>query len=360
MAIATRTDLAFPIAGKWIGTGHGPFIIAEMSGNHNGDIARAYAIADAAKAAGADALKMQSYTADTITIKSDSPDFMIDSGPWAGRTLHDLYESAHTPWNWHPQLFEYCKKIGLTLFSTPFDSSAVALLASLDAPAYKIASFEIVDLPLIRLAAAQGRPLILSTGAASLQEISEALAAVRETGLKEVVVLHCTSGYPTPVAESQLATMESLANRFDVLVGLSDHTLGTVVPVAAVALGAAVIEKHLTLSRAEGGPDAAFSLEPDEFKNMVDACRLAYSAIGKPRTEISPSERDTYKYRRSIYVVADIPENGLLTELNVRSIRPGLGLPPKLMPEILGARATRALRRGTALSLGDYVRMQNS
>lgn len=337
------------IAGTAIGPGHRPYFIAELSGNHKGELERALRLVDAAKAAGADAVKLQTYTADTITIDHDGPGFLIEGGLWGGRTLHDLYREAHTPWEWHAPIFEHAARIGLPVFSSPFDPTAVDLLERLNAPAFKIASFEIVDLPLIRYAARLGRPLILSTGMASLGEIGEAVAAVREAGAP-VMLLHCTSGYPTPPEECALRTIPHLADAFDVTVGLSDHTHGVAVPVAAVALGASVVEKHFTLSRAEGGVDADFSLEPAEFALMVQSCKAAWAAAGKIDYALKPSEQGAIYGRRSLYVVEDVAAGEILTERNVRSIRPGFGLPPKHLPEVLGRAAVRDLRRGEPLA----------
>jgi len=348
-------SLPFAIAGRSIGPGHPPYVIAEMSGNHNGDIARAYALLDAAKAAGADAVKLQTYTADTITIDHDGPGFTLQGGLWHGRTLYDLYREAHTPWAWHAPLFARARELGLHIFSSPFDATAVDLLESLDAPAYKIASFEIVDLPLIRRVAQTGKPIIISTGMASLGEMGEAVAAAREAGSTQIALLHCTSGYPTPPEEANLATIPHLAAAFGTVVGLSDHTPGHAVAIAAVTLGAAIIEKHFTLARADGGPDAAFSLEPDELSALVDGCGVAAAAVGSTRYDLSPSEAGNIALRRSLYVVADIAAGELLTEQNVRSIRPGHGLPPKHLPAVLGRRAATGLKRGTPLGFGSIV-----
>jgi pseudaminic acid synthase len=338
------------IAGRRIGPGHPPYVIAEMSGNHNGDIKRAFALLEAAKRAGADAVKLQTYTADTITIDHNGPGFRIEGGLWNGRTLYELYQEAHTPWDWHPQLFAKASELGIAIFSSPFDSTAIEFLEELEAPAFKIASFEIVDLPLIQRAAKTGKPLVISTGIASLGEIAEAVEAARAAGGREIALLHCTSGYPTPPEESNLRTLPHLAEAFGVVAGLSDHTPGTAVPVAAVALGAALIEKHFTLRRADGGPDAAFSLEPEELAELVANCRTAWSALGKINYELEASEKGNKTFRRSLYVVQDIPAGGRLTAENVRSIRPGYGLPPKHLPDVLGKRAGRAIARGTPLN----------
>jgi N-acetylneuraminate synthase len=338
------------IAGRRIGPGHPPYVIAEMSGNHNGDIKRAFALLEAAKKAGADAVKLQTYTADTITIDHNGPGFRIEGGLWNGRTLYELYQEAHTPWDWHPQLFAKARELGIAIFSSPFDCTAIEFLEKLEAPAFKIASFEIVDLPLIQRAAKTGKPLVISTGIASLGEIGEAVEAARAAGGREIALLHCTSGYPTPPEESNLRTLPHLAEAFGVVAGLSDHTPGTAVPVAAVALGAALIEKHFTLRRADGGPDAAFSLEPEELAELVANCRTAWSALGKINYELEASEKGNKTFRRSLYVVQDIPAGGILTAENVRSIRPGYGLPPKHLPDVLGKRAGRAIARGTPLN----------
>jgi len=348
-------NATFCIAGRPIGPGHPPYVIAEISGNHNGDIMRALRLIDAAKEAGADAVKLQTYTADTMTIDHDGADFVIKGGLWSGRKLHELYNEAHTPWEWHPKLFEHAQKAEITCFSTPFDSTAVALLESLGAPAYKIASFEIIDLPLIYHVARTGKPIIMSTGMASLSEIGEAVAAARDAGATQIALLHCTSGYPTPPEEASLATMPHLAGALSTVVGLSDHTPGHVVAVAAVALGAAIIEKHFTLARADGGPDAAFSLEPPEFKALVDGCRTAFAALGTVRYDLAPSETGYVSLRRSLYAVTDIAVGEMFTEKNVRSIRPGGGLPPKMLPDILGRRAARAITRGTPLAWNDVT-----
>lgn len=337
------------IADRKIGAGEPPYVVAELSGNHNGDIGRALALIDAAKAAGADAVKLQTYTADTITIDHDGPEFLVHGGPWDGRRLYELYQEAHTPWDWHPRLFEHARSIGIEIFSSPFDPTAVELLESLGAPAFKIASFELIDIPLIETCARTGKPLIMSTGLASAQEISEAVEAAKRAGDGGVILLHCTSAYPAPAADMNLRTLEHLARRHGVAVGLSDHTLGVTVSVAAVALGACFIEKHVTLSRAEGGVDSHFSLEPHELERLVKECREAWEALGVVRDEEAPSEAASRDHRRSLYVVADIAKGDLLTTANVRSIRPGHGLPPKHLPDVLNRRAGRDLVRGSPL-----------
>lgn len=342
-----ETTAPFVIDGRPIGPDHPPYLIAEMSGNHNGDLNRALALIDAAKAAGADAVKLQTYTADTITIDHDGPGFRLEGGLWAGRTLHDLYREAHTPWDWHEPLFTRARSLGLTIFSSPFDETAIALLERLDAPAFKIASFEVIDLPLIRRAARSGKPLIISTGLATLGEIAEAVEAAGTTPL---ALLHCVSGYPTPPEDCNLRTIAHLGAAFPgVTAGLSDHSQGVAVPVAATAMGATIIEKHFTLSRADGGVDSAFSLEPAEFKAMADAVRAAHSAIGRVEYGLKPSEAGGRDFRRSLYVVADVAAGEILTPAQVRSIRPGFGLAPKHLPEVLGRRAIRPLTRGMPL-----------
>jgi len=339
------------IDGRTIGAGQPPYVIAELSGNHNGEIARALKLIDAAKEAGTDAVKLQTYTADTITIDHDGPGFRIEGGLWDGRSLHELYQEAHTPWEWHATLFEHAKDIGITIFSSPFDSTAIDYLEGLDAPAYKIASFEAVDLPLIRYAAKTGKPLIISTGMCTPEETSEAVEAARVEGGGGLALLHCVSAYPAPADEANLRSIPELASRHGVPAGLSDHTLGTAVAIAAVAQGACIIEKHVTLARADGGPDAAFSLEPGELKILVEDCRTAWAALGTPRKVPEQSEKANIQFRRSLYAVADIKAGDVLTERNVRSIRPGYGLAPKLLPEILGRTARSDIARGTPLDL---------
>ncbi|RAU22887.1 pseudaminic acid synthase [Paramagnetospirillum kuznetsovii] len=337
------------IDGRPVGPGNPPYVVAEMSGNHNGDINRAFALLDAAKASGADAVKLQTYTADTITIDHDGPDFVIQGGLWDGRKLHDLYAEAHTPWAWHKPLFERARALGITIFSSPFDATAVDLLESLDAPAYKVASFEMMDLPLVRRIAATGKPMIISTGLATLEEIREAVAAARDGGCRDLILLHCVSGYPTAPEDANLRTIAHLAESLGVQAGLSDHTMGIAVSVASVALGASFIEKHFTLKRADGGPDAAFSLEPDELKALVEGCRTAWAALGRVSYDLKPSESGNLQFRRSLYVTADMAAGETFSAANLRSIRPGFGLAPKHLPEIMGRRATRPLSRGTPL-----------
>ena len=338
------------IAGRRIGPDAPPFVIAELSGNHLGQIDRALKAIETAARCGADAVKFQTYTPDTLTIDVASELFKVKGGLWDGQSLHQLYASAYTPYEWHERMFRAARDHGLIAFSTPFDSTAVQLLSSLEAPAYKIASFEIVDLPLIAEVARQARPMIISTGIANFTEIAEAATAARENGCRELALLHCTSGYPTPFADCNLRTMPHLAQSFEAVPGLSDHTPGTAAAVAAVALGACIIEKHFTLARADGGPDAAFSLEPDELQRLVHDCRAAYDAIGEVSYSLKGSERGSLVFRRSLFVVEPVAEGEALTASNVRSIRPGHGLAPKHLPEVIGRRARRALERGEPLS----------
>ena len=337
------------INGRPIGPEHEPYIVCELSGNHNGSLDRALALLEAGAGTGADAIKIQTYTPDTITIDHDGPGFRIDGGLWDGRTLYDLYGEAQTPFEWHEHLFRRARELGVTLFSTPFDDSAVDLLEGLDAPAYKIASFEVVDLPLIARVGRAGKPMIMSTGMANLDEIAAAVSTARANGCDQIVLLHCVSSYPAPDEQSNVRTVPDLAERFGVVAGLSDHTFGSAVSVASVALGGCVIEKHFTLSRADGGPDAAFSLEPDEFRALVDDCKRAWRALGQATYDLQGCEQASITFRRSIYVVEDIPAGEELTTRNVRSIRPGYGLAPRHLPEVLGRRAARDIKRGEPL-----------
>jgi N-acetylneuraminate synthase len=346
--MTSRTSVT--IAGRRIGPDEPPYVIAEMSGNHNGDIGRAFRILEMARDAGADAVKLQTYRADTITIDHHGPEFIVEGGLWDGRRLYELYEEAHTPWEWHAPIFAKARELGITVFSAPFDPTAIDLLESLDAPAYKIASAEIVDLPLIRRVAATGKPLIISTGMASWSEIEEAVAAARSGGAKEIVVLHCVSAYPTPPEEANLSTIADLARRLGVSTGLSDHTMDTTVATIAVGLGADVIEKHVTLARADGGVDSAFSLEPQELARLVQDVRMARNAIGTPTYQPTKSEEKGLKFRRSLYVVADVKAGELLTHQNVRSIRPAFGLPPKYLDQVIGRKAARDLAFGEPLA----------
>jgi N-acetylneuraminate synthase len=337
----------FAIDGRSIGPGHPPYVIAELSANHGGDLDVALRLVDAAKAAGADAVKLQTYRPDTITLKSDRPEFRIERGPWAGRTLWDLYEWAHTPWEWHEALFARARAAGITIFSSPFDPTAVDFLSDLGAPAFKVASFEAVDLPLIRAIAARGKPMIVSTGMADAQEIGEAVGACREAGDPPLALLHCVSGYPAPAADCNLRTLQDLATRFGVTVGLSDHTLGNAVAISAVALGASIIEKHVTLNRAGGGPDDSFSLEPPELAALCAGVREAWEALGTVDYGRKSSERDNALFRRSLYFVRDLAAGETVTPDAVRSVRPGCGAPPKMLDQILGRRVTGPVAANT-------------
>lgn len=338
------------IAGRKIGADHPPYVICELSGNHNGSLERCLTMVDAAAATGCDAIKIQTYTADTITMDVDRPEFRIHGGLWDGRSLYELYEEAHTPFEWHAAIFERARKAGVTIFSSPFDETAVDLLAGLDAPAYKIASFEAVDLPLIRYAAARGKPLIISTGMANLAEIETARDAALTAGAPGVVMLHCVSSYPATFADANVRTVADMAARFGCPIGLSDHTPGTAASVAAVAMGACVIEKHFTLARADGGPDAAFSLEPLEFKALVDDTKAAWAALGQAHYDVLGSERGSLLFRRSLYVAADVKAGEPLSRANVRSIRPGNGLAPTHFEAVMGRTAARDLARGEPLA----------
>jgi pseudaminic acid synthase len=338
------------IDGRRIGTDHPTYIVAEMSANHNQDLDQAIGIIEAAKEAGADAVKLQTYTPDTLTIDCDNEYFRIGKGTiWEGRNLYDLYGEAYTPWEWQPRLKEIANGLGLDLFSTPFDHTAVDFLEEMGVPAYKIASFEVVDLPLIRRVAQTGKPIIMSTGMATLAEIEEAVQAAREAGATQIALLKCTSAYPAPPEEMNLRTIPHLAEAFGVPVGLSDHTLGVAVPVAAVALGACIVEKHFTLSRDVPGPDSAFSLEPHEFKEMVDAVRVVEKALGRVHYGMTEREISSRVFRRSLFVVEDVKAGEVFSTENVRPIRPGFGLHTRYLDKVIGRRASRDIARGTPL-----------
>jgi len=344
--------LKFQINKKTIGTGNQVYIIAELSANHNQDFNQAVALIKAAKEAGADAVKIQTYTPDTITIDCDSEFFKIGKGTiWEGKNLYSLYKEAFTPWEWQPKLKKIANDLGMDLFSTPFDFSSVDFLEKMDVPAYKVASFEIVDIPLIRKIAQKGKPVILSTGMASLAEIKEAVNAIRNEGNDQIALLKCTSAYPAVPEDMNLKTIPDMENVFHVPVGLSDHTLGISIPIAAVVLGACIVEKHFTLSRQTPGPDSAFSLEPHEFKAMVEAIRETEKALGRICYEVSEHEKASLVFRKSLFVVKDIKQGERFTEENVRSIRPGYGLAPKYLPEIIGKPAKNDLKRGTPFSI---------
>ena len=346
----------FFIGSRKVGPGENPFIIAEMSGNHNQSLDRALAIVEAAAAAGAHGLKLQTYTADTMTLNLSHGEFFIKDPKslWEGRSLYDLYEEAHTPWDWHKPIFDRARDLGLIAFSTPFDSTSVDFLESLEVPCYKIASFEIIDLPLIKRVAQTGKPMIISTGMASIAEIDDAVRTARENGCKDLVLLKCTSNYPASPEHSNLATLPHLRDLFGVQVGLSDHTMGVGVAIASVALGATVIEKHFTLDRSDGGVDAAFSLEPDELKQLVLETERAALALGQIRYGPTDAEISSLQYRRSLYITKDLKPGDVLSEDNVRSIRPGHGLSPKNYNRVIGKSVNQDIHKGTPISW-DYI-----
>lgn len=340
------------INGRQIGLDARPYLIAEMSGNHNHSLDRALEIVDAAAESGADAIKLQTYTADTITLDCDGPGFVIEDEKslWNGRRLHELYDEAHTPWDWHGPIMERAKSHGIDCFSSPFDDSAVDFLESLDVPAYKIASFESIDLPLIRKVAATGKPMIISTGMASVVEIGEAIRAAQEAGNDQLCILKCTSTYPATPENTNIRTIPNMRDTFGVEVGLSDHTMGTGVAVGATALGAVLIEKHFTLARADGGVDSTFSLEPAEFQALRDETERAWQALGQVTYGGTKAEEGSRQFRRSLYVAEDMAEGEVFTEANLRSVRPGFGLPPKHFDVLIGKRVNRALAKGTPVS----------
>lgn len=338
------------IEGRKIGPQFPPYIIAELSANHNGDMKRALQILEMAKRSGADAIKIQTYTQDTLTIDCDKPEFKIKGGLWDGRTLYDLYTEAHMPWEWHKPLFEKAKEIGITIFSSPFDFTAVDMLEKLGAPAYKIASFEAIDLPLIEYVAKTGKPMIISTGMANKKEIQEAVEAAKNAGCRELVVLHCVSGYPASAEDYNLATIPDMAKHFDILTGLSDHTIDNITAITSVALGACIIEKHVTLNRNGGGPDDSFSLEEPELTQLCADSKIAWQAVGKVNYQRKKSEEGNMVFRRSLYAVKDIAEGEKFTPENVKSIRPGYGLQPKYLNQIIGCQSVENIKAGTPMS----------
>lgn len=338
------------IGKRKIGEGHPVFIVAEMSGNHNQSFERARQIIDVAITAGVDAIKLQTYTADTITIDSDKEYFQIKSGEWKGQSLYQLYKQAYTPWEWQPKLKDYAESRGVLLFSTPFDPTAVDFLEKMNVEAYKVASFEVVDIPLLKKIGQTKKPVIMSRGMASIEELEFAIKTLKENGTSEIAILQCVSAYPAKPEEMNLATIPDLAKRFGVVAGLSDHTLGIVVPVTSVALGAKIIEKHFTLSRADGGPDAEFSLEPEEMKLLVTSVREAEKAIGKPSYGAGIGESENVIYRKSLFVVKDVKKGEKFTPQNVRSIRPCYGLAPRYYEDVFGKMASQDIERGTPLS----------
>lgn len=348
--------ISIQIAGRAIGPDHPPYVIAELSANHNGSLNTALRIVKAAKQAGADAVKLQTYRPDTITLDSDSDEFRIQGGLWDGRTLYDLYAEAHMPWDWHKPLFDHARALGITIFSSPFDASAVDLLEDLNAPAYKIASFEAVDLPLIRYAASTGKPLIISTGMADAEEIAEAIAAARDGGCKELAILHCVSGYPAPAEDYNLRTIPDMMERFGLVTGLSDHTLDNTTAIASVALGASIIEKHFTLDRSGGGPDDSFSLEPAELAALCTGAKTAWQALGRVDYGRKSSEQGNVKFRRSLYFVKDLKAGEVITADAVRSVRPGFGLAPKYLDAVIGKRLAKDVFRNSAVLFSDIER----
>jgi len=341
------------IAGRDISAAHSPYIIAEVSANHNGKLDIALRLIEEAKKAGADAVKLQTYTADTITLNADTEDFKIHGGLWDGKTLYELYQGAHMPWEWHAPLFEHARKVGIPIFSSPFDRTAVDLLEDLNAPAYKIASFEAVDLPLIQYVASTGKPMIISTGMADAEEIQEAIDAARAGGCKELAILHCVSGYPAPAADYNLRTLPDMMQRFGLVTGLSDHTLDNTTAVTSVALGASIIEKHFTLDRSGGGPDDSFSLEPRELQALCRDSKTAWEALGQVDYGRKSSEQGNAQFRRSLYYVKPLKAGDVITADVIRSVRPGFGLPPKETEAILGRRVVRDIAINTPVSFDD-------
>ena len=335
------------IAGRLIGQKYAPYIIAELSANHNGKLDIAMKIIEEAKKSGADAVKLQTYTADTITLNSDAEEFQIHGGLWDGKTLYELYKEAHMPWDWHKPLFEHAHKLGITIFSSPFDNTAVDLLEDLNAPAYKIASFEAVDLPLIKYVASTGKPMIISTGMANAEEIQEAIDAAREGGCKELAILHCVSGYPAPAEDYNLRTIPDMIERFGLVTGLSDHTLDNSTAIASVALGASIIEKHFTLNRNGGGPDDSFSLEPAELSALCRDAKTAWKAMGNVDYGRKSSEQGNIQFRRSLYFVKDLQVGEVITPDSIRSVRPGFGISPKYLNDLIGRPVVRDVRYGT-------------
>ena len=338
---------------RFIGYGASPYIIAEMSANHNGDITAAYSIIEAAKASGADAVKIQTYRPDTITLNSQKDDFVIKGGLWDGRTLYNLYEEAHTPWDWHKPLFDHARKIGITIFSSPFDNTAIDLLEDLGAPAYKIASFEAIDLPLIRYAASTGKPMIISTGMANQTEIAEAVDAAQSAGCSNLAILHCVSGYPAPAEDYNLKTIPDMIDRFGLVTGLSDHTLDNTTAIASVVLGASIIEKHFTLDRHGGGPDDSFSLEPAEMSALCRDAKTAWAALGDVDYGRKSSEQGNIQFRRSLYFVRDMAAGETITAECIRSVRPGYGLPPKLYDSLIGKIVLNNISANTPVRVED-------
>ncbi len=338
------------IDGKKIGDGFEPYVIAEMSANHNGDINNAFKIIEMSKRSGAHAVKLQTYKPDTITLNSREPEFMIEGGLWHGQSLYELYESAFMPWEWHKPLFDYAEKIGISIFSSPFDNTAVDLLEDLNSPAYKIASFEAVDIPLIKYVASTGKPMIISTGMANAEEIEEAVEAAKSSGCRQLAILHCVSGYPAPSEDYNLMTISDMKMRFKLPVGLSDHTLDNTTAIASVALGACIIEKHVTLDRNAGGPDDSFSLEEAELNHLCSSVHTAWQAVGNINYGRKSSEIGNVKFRRSLYFVENIKEGEIIEAKHIKSIRPGYGLAPKYHELILGKKLKVSVKKNTAVT----------
>lgn len=338
------------IAGRVIGLNYPPYVIAELSANHNGNIETALRIIEEAKKSGADAVKLQTYTPDTITLKCDSEDFRISEGLWSGRTLYDLYSEAHMPWHWHKPLFDHARKLNIAIFSSPFDTTAVDLLEDLNTPAYKIASFEAVDLPLIRYVASTGKPMIISTGMADNQEIQEAIDAARDGGCADLAILHCVSGYPAPAEEYNLRTIADMLTRFGLVTGLSDHTLDNTTAITSVAMGASIIEKHFTLNRKGGGPDDSFSLEPSDLTELCKDVKTAWQSLGQAGYERKLSEQQNVRFRRSLYFVKTLFAGSVVTADSVKSVRPGFGLPPKYLDVVLGKKLKVNVTFGTPVT----------
>jgi N-acetylneuraminate synthase len=336
-----------------IGTQYPPYIIAEMSANHNGRLENALKIIQKAKDSGANAVKIQTYHPDKITLNSNLPDFKITSGLWAGKTLYELYQDAYTPWEWHKPMFEFAKEIGITIFSSPFDFSAVDLLESLNTPAYKIASFEIIDLPLIKYVAKTGKPLIISTGMANFTEITEAICAAKEAGCKEIAILHCVSGYPAPEKDYHLKTIPNLRSQFNLVTGLSDHTTTNVTAIASIALGASIIEKHFTLDKNGGGADDSFSIEPEQLLELCKASRIAWESLGDINYSTKPSENENIKFRRSLYYIKEMKKGDTIQSDSIRSIRPGYGVAPKFLDKFIGQKLLHDVHVGMPVKLGD-------
>jgi len=344
------------IENRPIGSNSPPYLIAEMSANHNGKIDTAFRIIEEAKLAGANAVKLQTYKPDTITLNCTTDEFQVHGGLWDGRNLYDLYQEAHMPWDWHAPLFDYAKKIGITIFSSPFDHTAVDLLESLNAPAYKIASFEAIDLPLIRYVAKTRKPMIISTGMASVEEIQEAIDAARSAGCTQLAILHCVSGYPAPASDYNLRTIADMRERFGLVTGLSDHTLDNTTAITSIAMGASIIEKHFTLDRSGGGPDDSFSLEPSDLAELCTGAKTAWEALGRVSYERQASELGNVKFRRSLYFVRDIQAGEIVTQEHIRSVRPGFGLAPKFLDQVLGKKMSKSAHYGVAVTLEHFAK----